>query len=80
MNCWIVPVQVSSRQISFALPRRMKRSKKDNVQGQDAASQTHFVVGDKVRRAIEDIGGTVPEQLLPERHIKEVKKSEAVDA
>jgi DNA-damage-inducible protein D len=58
----------------FRITQTDEKIKKDNVHGQDAASRTHFVVGDKVRRAIKDIGGTVPEQLPPERHIKIVKK------
>lgn len=31
------------------------------------------MVGGKVRQAIKDIGGTTPENLEPERHIKELK-------
>jgi len=30
-------------------------------------------VGGKVRQTIKDIGGTTPENLPPERHIKELK-------
>ena len=32
------------------------------------------MVGRKVRSAIREIGSTLPEQLPPEKHIKEVKK------
>lgn len=31
------------------------------------------MVGGKVRQTIKDIGGTTPENLPPERHIKELK-------
>ncbi len=42
--------------------------------GEGRASKAHFVVGGKVRKAIKDIGGTMPEDLAPEDHIKDVKK------
>ncbi len=42
--------------------------------GEDRASRTHFVVGGKVRKAIKDIGGTMPEDLSAQEHIDVVKK------
>ena len=42
--------------------------------GENDATNTHFTVGKKVRKAIEDIGGTMPEDLPPAEHIHEVKK------
>lgn len=32
------------------------------------------MVGGKVRQTIKDIGGQLPENIKPEKHIKEVKK------
>jgi len=32
------------------------------------------MVGGKVRQTIKDIGGTLPENRKPEKHIKELKK------
>lgn len=55
---------------------------KREVVGEYQANRTHFVVGGKVRKAIKDIGGTMPEGLPAEEHIKEVKKrlgSKSVD-
>jgi DNA-damage-inducible protein D len=40
--------------------------------GERAAGKTHFVVGSKVRKAIADIGGTMPEKLTPEKHVKKL--------
>ena len=38
---------------------------------------THYEVGTKVRKAIEDIGGTMPEDLpTPEKSIKEVEREQ----
>ncbi len=42
--------------------------------GESNASRTHYVVGGKVRKAIKDIGGAMPEDLPPQEHIEEVKK------
>ena len=58
----------------FRITETDDKIKKDNTTGQNAASQTHFMVGGKVRQTIKDIGGTLPENLLPEKHIKELKK------
>jgi hypothetical protein len=32
------------------------------------------MVGGKIRQTIKDIGGELPENLKPEKHIKEIKK------
>jgi len=58
----------------FRITQTDEKIKKDKIQGDRAASQTHFMVGGKVRQTIKDIGGVLPEQLSPEKHIKEVKK------
>lgn len=58
----------------FRITQTDEKLKKDKVQGDNPASQTHFMVGGKVRQTIKEIGGTTPEQLPAERHIKEVKK------
>ena len=57
----------------FRITQTDDKLKKDNVKGNYDASQTHFMVGGKVRQTIKDIGGTLPEELPTERHIKELK-------
>jgi len=57
----------------FRITQTDEKLKKDHIRNQEFASQTHFMVGGKVRQTIKDIGGTLPENLLPERHIKELK-------
>ena len=43
--------------------------------GEKAATNTHFSIGRKVRKTIEEIGGTMPEDLPPEdEHIKSLEK------
>lgn len=58
----------------FRITQTDEKIKKDKIQGDRAASQTHFMVGSKVRQTIKDIGGVLPEQLLSEKHIKEVRQ------
>lgn len=57
----------------FRITQTDEKIKKNNVRGDFAASQTHFMVGGKVRQTIKDIGGTLPENLPPEKHIRELK-------
>ncbi|OIO44639.1 MAG: DNA damage-inducible protein D [Parcubacteria group bacterium CG1_02_37_13] len=57
----------------FRITQTDEKIIKDNIKGDDLASRTHFMVGGKVRQTIKDIGGTTPENLPPERHIKELK-------
>ncbi|OIP87047.1 DNA damage-inducible protein D [Candidatus Shapirobacteria bacterium CG_4_8_14_3_um_filter_35_11] len=53
-------------------------SKNKNIHGDIPASNTHYQVGRKVRKTIEEIGGTPPELLPAEKNIKilesEIKK------
>lgn len=58
----------------FRITQTDEKIRKENIRGDRSASQTHFMVGGKVRQTIRDIGGTLPEDLSPERHIKEVRK------
>ena len=58
----------------FRITQTDEKLKKDKIQGDRSASQTHFMVGGKVRQTIKEIGGTTPEHLPVEKHIKEVKK------
>ncbi len=49
--------------------------RRDQIQGKDAANQTHYEVGAKVRQTIEELGGTMPEDLpTPEKSIKTLEK------
>ncbi len=46
----------------------------ENIIGEQKADSIHFMIGGKVRQTIKDIGGTMPENLPPEVHIKEIEK------
>lgn len=57
----------------FRITQTDAKIQKDHIKGDNQASQTHFMVGEKVRQTIKDIGGTTPENLPPEKHIKQLK-------
>lgn len=58
----------------FRITQTDEKIRKDEIRGDRPAQETHFVVGRKVRQAITEIGGEMPENLPTEKHIKEVKK------
>jgi len=57
----------------FRITQTEEKIKKENIKGQGKASLAHFVVGAKVRKSIKDIGGTMPEDLPSEEHIKKIQ-------
>ena len=58
----------------FRITQTDEKIRKDEIRESDGANRTHFMVGGKVRQTIKDIGGTLPEDLPTEKHIKELKK------
>lgn len=58
----------------FRATQTEDKLRRDNIQGKDKANQTHFEVGQKVRKTIEEIGGTMPENLPTEESIKKLEK------
>jgi DNA-damage-inducible protein D len=58
----------------FRITQTDDRINTEKISGEKQANFTHFIVGRKVRNAIADIGGTMPENLPPEQHVKELKK------
>ena len=67
--------EVGNLVVGGVAPREKLR--KDNIQGADKATQTHYAVGREVRKAIEKIGGTMPEDLpTPEKSIQQIEKEQ----
>ena len=58
----------------FRITQTDDKINKENISGEGLANATHFAVGRKVRNAIREIKGTLPENLSAEKHIKELKK------
>ena len=48
--------------------------RRENIKGKERANQTHFEVGQKVRKIIQEIGGEMPESLPTSESIKKVEK------
>lgn len=51
--------------------------RREHIQGKEAANETHFQVGAKVRQTIEELGGTMPEDLpTPDKSIGQLQAEE----
>ena len=62
----------------FRITQTEDKLKRENIRGDLEAQRTHFDIGKKVRQTIKDIGGKMPEDLEPEKHIKELKKEKRI--
>ena len=61
----------------FRITQTEAKLKRENIKTKEKANETHNTVGKTVRKAIEDIGGTMPEDLpTPEKSIKQVEKEQ----
>ena len=61
----------------FRISQTEEKLRKDHIQGADSATATHYAVGREVRKAIEKIGGTLPEDLpTPEKSIQQIEKEQ----
>lgn len=58
----------------FRITQTNAKLKRENIKGEGKATFTHIVVGEKVRKSIKDIGGTMPEDLPAEPHIRELER------
>ncbi len=58
----------------FRIDQTESKLKRDKIDNEYTANSVHYEIGKKVRNAIEDMGGTMPEDLpTPNKSIKEVK-------
>ena len=59
----------------FRISQTEQKLKKDNVQGETIANETHYKIGQIVRNAIKEAGGTMPEDMpTPEKSLKTLEK------
>ena len=59
----------------FRINQTKQKLLRDNIQGEDNAKNVHYEVGKKVRKAIADIGGMMPEEMpTPKKSLKELEK------
>ena len=58
----------------FRATQTEEKLRRDGVKGKQQANETHLAVGQKVRKTIEELGGTMPEDLpTPERSIRQIE-------
>jgi DNA-damage-inducible protein D len=51
--------------------------RREQVKGKEKANQTHYQVGRKLRQTIQELGGTMPENLpTPDKSIQELQREE----
>lgn len=61
----------------FRATQTDEKLRREQIQGKEAANQTHYEVGRKVRQTIRELGGTMPEDLpTPEKSIKQIAKEQ----
>ena len=61
----------------FRITQTEAKLRNDKVNNEDDACITHYTVGKTVRKAIEELGGTMPEKLpTPEKSIQQLEKEE----
>ncbi|HIH10845.1 TPA: DNA damage-inducible protein D [Candidatus Woesearchaeota archaeon] len=60
----------------FRATQTEEKLKRENIKGKQKANQTHFEVGKKVRKTIQEIGGTMPENLPVADSIKKLDKKD----
>jgi DNA-damage-inducible protein D len=58
----------------FRMVQTREKLKRDGIKNQRDAIETHEAVAKEVRTAIVKIGGTLPENIPPAEHVKQVEK------
>jgi len=58
----------------FRATQTEEKLKRDNIQGKEKANNAHYMVGAKVRQTIQELGGTMPEDLQPAESIKTIER------
>jgi hypothetical protein len=60
----------------FRATQTEEKLRRENVKGKNKANRTHFEVGAKVRKTIQELGGTMPENLPVADSIKKLEAKE----
>lgn len=59
----------------FRATQTDEKLRRENIHGKQAAYDTHYQVGKKVRQTIKELGGTMPEDLpTPEKSVKQIER------
>ena len=63
----------------FRISQTEQKLKRDNIQGDVKAKETHYKVGQEVRNTINRLGGVMPEDLpTPKKSLKELEKEKKI--
>ena len=61
----------------FRATQTDEKLRRENIQGKQAAYETHYEVGKKVRQTIKELGGTMPEDLpTPQKSIAQIEREQ----
>lgn len=61
----------------FRATQTDEKLRRENIKGKQAANQTHYEVGAKVRQTIKELGGTMPEDLpTPNKSIQQIAREQ----
>ncbi len=61
----------------FRATQTEEKLRRENIQGKNKANTTHYEVGSKVRKTIEELGGTMPEDLpVPNDSIRQIENKQ----
>lgn len=72
-----IPDHMGSTELAanlFRATQTEEKLRRENIKGKHNANQTHFEVGKKVRKTIQELGGTMPENLPVADSIKKLEK------
>ncbi len=59
----------------FRISQTEEKLIRDNIKTEKEANKTHYNVGEKVRKTIKELGGTMPEDLpTPRKSLKQLEK------
>jgi DNA-damage-inducible protein D len=59
----------------FRATQTEEKLRRENIKGKQKANQTHYEVGKKVRKTIQELGGTMPENLPAAESVKKLEKA-----
>ena len=61
----------------FRATQAEEKLRRENIQGKTNANKAHYEVGKKVRKTIEELGGTMPEDLPTVDSVKKLERQQA---
>lgn len=61
----------------FRATQTEEKLRRENIKGKSNANKAHFEVGKKVRKTIQELGGTMPENLPTAESVKQIEKQQA---